>query len=284
MPTQEVGILFLGRPCRGSPYQGLAPLFIISFFLSFHDANGDADAQLVQKDQGQCYDGLAHPVRRRGDNSCDEKDGHIGVFPVYTEEPGCDEADAGQYVAYQGQLKGQPRAYNNIDQVLDIIIQGRNGPDRARSPKRIVIQKAESKGRQEEISEGDSHQEEKADPPNGSPAAFQLFRGKGGFYETPKFPEYIGKGDDKAADDGNVDAGDELGAELGGLQLEALYGLQAKCISHMQLASQVAQADITHEIVPDRASDDNVKDPVHLYEEHNGYYNNSEGRPDNMPA
>jgi len=30
------------------------------------------------------------------------------------------------------------------------------------------------------------------------------------FTETPQFPEYIRKGDYKAADDGNVDAGDEL--------------------------------------------------------------------------
>jgi len=265
-------------------WPGLAPFFPVSFFHAFGDTYGDAYTQFVQQYKGQSDDGLTHPVGGRGDDCRDKEDRDVGVFPVGPEKTGCDEADGGQYIADQGQLKGQTRADDDVNKVLYIVVQCRDRPDPPGGTNGVVIQEAEGKGGQQEIAEGNPRQKEEADPKDGATAAFQLFCGERGLDEAPELPENIREGNDEAADDGDIDTGNELGAELGGLERMVLGGLEVEGVADVHRVSVVADADVADEVIADRAPDDHIEDPVHLDKEYNGDNDNGKSRTDNMPA
>ena len=116
-----------------------APLLLISLILTLGHTLGNNDAQLIQEYEGQGHDGLAHPVRRRGDDRGYKEDSDIGVFPVRTKEIGGYQPNAGQHIADQGQLEGHARADDNVYKIFDIIVQGRLGDNAAGSANGVIV-------------------------------------------------------------------------------------------------------------------------------------------------
>jgi hypothetical protein len=188
-----------------------------------------------------------------------------------------------EHITDQGQLEGDARPDENIQQVIQVIVEGGPGDQQAAESQFIIRKEAEGKRGKQKISKSNAQEEKKGHKKNGSPGAPDLFWRQGRLYKSPKLPEYVWEGNDKPANKGDGNTGYELGTKGRCLKLH-VSGWEAKRIPDMQEMTEFAEYHHRKKILAQGSHDDLFKDPVDLEETNDRNDYDCQYGPHNMPS